>query len=128
MSASYQLTSNPNTILRVADGAYIPTAPGNKDYQAYLAWVAAGNTADPTPVPSKPTSITAGDFLLRFTAAEQAAVQQACLASPQLMLGLTTGIALGSINLTGSNLATWMQGLVTAGAITQARATAIVTP
>lgn len=128
MSASYQLTSNPNFVLRVADGAYIPTAPGNKDYQAYLAWVTAGNTADPAPVPSKPTSIPAGDFLARFTAAEQAAVQQACLASPQLMLGLTTGLALGTINLTGSNLATWMQGLVTAGALTSARATAIVTP
>ena len=128
MSASYQLLASPGVILRVADGAYIPTAPGNKDYQAYLAWAAAGNTADPVPVPSKPTSISPGEFLLRFTAAEQAAVQQACLASPQLMLGLTMGLALGTINLTGSNLATWMQGLVTAGALTSQRATAIATP
>ena len=25
----------------------IPFAPGNRDYQEYLEWVAAGNTADP---------------------------------------------------------------------------------
>jgi hypothetical protein len=33
-------------ILR-SDGAYIPSDPGNMDYQAYLTWVAAGNTAPP---------------------------------------------------------------------------------
>ena len=127
MPALYQLTTS-NRILRVADGASIPVASGNRDYQDYLAWVAAGHTADPAAVPPNPTTITAGAFLARFTAAEQAAIQQACLTSPQLMLGLTTGLALGTINLTGSNLATWMQGLVTAGAVTQSRATAILAP
>lgn len=32
-------------VRRVADGAMIPIDAGNTDYQAYLAWVAAGNTA-----------------------------------------------------------------------------------
>ena len=36
---------NPNIILRIVDGAYIPVDPDNTDYQAYLAWVAEGNTA-----------------------------------------------------------------------------------
>ena len=36
---------NPNMILRISDGAYIPSDPDNTDYQAYLAWVAEGNTA-----------------------------------------------------------------------------------
>jgi len=34
-------------IKRVADNAYIPFAPDNTDYQAYLKWLADGNT--PTP-------------------------------------------------------------------------------
>ena len=32
-------------VMRVADGASIPTDPGNADYQAYLAWVAEGHEA-----------------------------------------------------------------------------------
>lgn len=34
-------------IFRVADNAFIPTNPDNTDYQAYLKWVAEGNTPDP---------------------------------------------------------------------------------
>ena len=37
---------NPNMILRTEDGAYIPVDSDNTDYQAYLAWVAEGNTAE----------------------------------------------------------------------------------
>ena len=33
-------------ILRKEDGAFIPFDPQNIDYQAYLAWVAEGNTAE----------------------------------------------------------------------------------
>ena len=33
-------------ILRKEDNIYIPKAPGNTDYQKYLEWVAAGNTAE----------------------------------------------------------------------------------
>jgi hypothetical protein len=45
--ADYQLTALGATILRSLDGAYIPADPGNADYVAYEAWVAAGNTPDP---------------------------------------------------------------------------------
>jgi hypothetical protein len=45
---------NANVIARTADShiEYIPKTEGNADYQAYLAWVAAGNEAvpaDPAP-------------------------------------------------------------------------------
>ena len=48
----YKLTRAGNTIIRLADGAAIPTDPSNADYRAYLAWV-DNNTpepADPAPL------------------------------------------------------------------------------
>ena len=41
------VTTEGDTIIRIADNAAIPKDEGNTDYQAYLAWVAEGNTADP---------------------------------------------------------------------------------
>jgi hypothetical protein len=38
---------NANAVLRIADNAFIPFDPANTDYQAYLAWVAEGNTPLP---------------------------------------------------------------------------------
>ena len=35
-----------NAILRKEDDLLIPKDPANTDYQKYLEWVAAGNTAD----------------------------------------------------------------------------------
>ncbi len=42
-SGNVQSTSQ---ILRTTDNAIIPFDPDNMDYQAYLAWVADGNTPE----------------------------------------------------------------------------------
>jgi hypothetical protein len=54
---TYQLTTG-DTILRIADNAFIPPDPANTDYAAYLAWLDAGNTPEPAPEPPAPPVLT----------------------------------------------------------------------
>jgi len=48
---TYQLTKS-NGILRLEDNAFIPPDTANTDYQAYLKWLAEGNT----PLPADTTT------------------------------------------------------------------------
>jgi hypothetical protein len=48
----YKLSIQPDTkqvncVIRLEDNAFIPFDPANTDYQAYLKWVAEGNTPQP---------------------------------------------------------------------------------
>jgi hypothetical protein len=49
----YQLTTT-NSIIRLSDNAYIPQAPGNRDFAEYTAWLDEGNTPLPAPEPPAP--------------------------------------------------------------------------
>ena len=54
---TYTLTKS-TMIIRDADQAWIPDDPANTDYQAFLAWIAEGNTPNPyvpPPAPPEPT-------------------------------------------------------------------------
>jgi len=47
LCADHPIFGASNTVIRIADGAAIPFDLANTDYQAYLKWVAEGNTPLP---------------------------------------------------------------------------------
>lgn len=59
---TYQLTTG-DTILRLADNAFIPPDPANTDYAAYLQWVEQGGTPEPAPEPVAPVELTPAEKL-----------------------------------------------------------------
>ena len=46
------MTKIVNAVQRISDKTWIPLDPANSDYQAYLKWVAEGNTPTPADTPA----------------------------------------------------------------------------
>jgi hypothetical protein len=59
---NYQLTQS-DIILRLADNAFIPPDPANRDYAEYLAWLEEGNTPEPAPKPEPVPELTPAEKL-----------------------------------------------------------------
>lgn len=102
----YNLAGEFNGVLRIEDGAWIPLAHGNTDYETYLAWVAAGN-------------VPLDRALADYQAAQIGAINAACQAA--IFAGFTSS-ALGAAhtypaksldqqNLSASVLASLMPNL-----------------
>ncbi len=51
-------TVSDTVIIREADSAFIPRDPANTDWQAYQAWLAAGNAPNPAPPSAVQKSVT----------------------------------------------------------------------
>ena len=47
----YKSLIGVESVQRLTDNAFIPFDPANTDYQAYLAWLAEGNTPEPAEEP-----------------------------------------------------------------------------
>ena len=43
----FKSESEKQFVIRLSDNAFIPFAPDNTDYQAFLAWIAEGNEPEP---------------------------------------------------------------------------------
>src|SRR5690348_2627505 len=87
------LAANAQTIIRDVDGAFIPADPRNADFQAYLAWLAAGNTPSPyvAPPPPPPT-YTFLQFMALFASGEQTAIVNATDTQAKMHLTMLAGM------------------------------------
>jgi hypothetical protein len=92
---TYSLSSNGG-IIRDADGAFIPHDGANMDYQAYLAWLAAGNVA----TPYAPPPITWAQY--------QAEALAALEKTSVTMERVQEGVSLGSCALTNADVQAFM--------------------
>ena len=124
MAFTYVLTSSGTSVSR-SDGSSIPADPLNTDWQAYQAWLAAGNTPTPAPTPPPPVpQFTFLQFLALFTAAEQAAIVDSTDTQVKLFLLMAAGAS--TISLVDPRTMQGLAYLVSINLITQARETAVL--
>ncbi len=77
-------------VQRLADGAFIPVDPRNKDWNDVLAWVAAGNViadADPPPQLEPPRDPLAEIDALKAALTAKAVITEADIDAASVSLG-----------------------------------------
>jgi hypothetical protein len=99
---SAALSTHAQTVIR-ADGASIPPDPENADYQAFLDWMAAGNTPPPSAeAPGAPVQASRRQFF-------QAAAQQGVITQDEAVALLAAGAIPASLSAAISSLPTAQQ-------------------
>jgi hypothetical protein len=125
---AYQLT-NGTSVIRLDDGAFVPADPDNRDWQAYQAWLAAGNV----PTAAAPVVVlvprpTPREWLERLSPSTQLALETAALANPAVSLWLRKATGAGSIDVTLAETQQGVAAVVAAGLLTTAEQTVLLTP
>jgi hypothetical protein len=109
-AAAYQLTNNnlaanAQSVVRESDGAVIPPDPRNADDQAYLLWLAGGNTPDPAPTtPAPVVTLTPAQFTSLFTQAELLAMASSSDPQVKLFMALLPILGATGIQLTNPQI------------------------
>jgi hypothetical protein len=120
----YQLTSS-TSIIRLSDNAFIPQAPGNRDYAEYQTWLSAGNTPLPAPAPPPPAPDYIAFWDALTTSTIYTAIREQSMASLPMNTLATELIALlGDAKAGRANEAAIqasMGAILTAGTFTEAQ-------
>lgn len=126
----YRRTANPGTVVRVSDGAHIPTGGGNYLSDAYEAWLAEGNEPEPAPLPEPPPprALSPLEFMERLTKAERIAIRRASRQNDDLADWLDMLLGAREVNVTDPRTVAGVQALVQAGLLTPERAAALLAP
>lgn len=115
--AIYKLTSYG--VFRTTDGANIPDHTDNIDWQAYQAWIAVGNTADPADTPPSIVQMpTPREWLERLPIEKQLAIIQAGQSNAQIQLWLMKASGTTAIDVTLQETIDGIGALVQAGILT----------
>lgn len=113
------------------EGRYVPELVWQETEQAVqVGWTFDGTTFAP---PDEPTAavnarLSPLHFMERFTAEESTGIAAAVVTSPAVMLWMLKTAAAKEIDLTDQLTIDGLEALVTAGLLTEARKTALLTP
>lgn len=123
---TYRLTSS-DIIMRIADGAFIPADPDNRDRAEYEAWLAEGGVPDPAEIPTLPPVrvVTVLQFRDRLTAEEELAITAAGMTSPAVRVWLDRLAAAQEISLDDPRTVAGLQQMEATGLLAPGRGTEI---
>jgi hypothetical protein len=121
--------STMQVVLTAADGSihFITIGASNTAAHDYAAWLKAGNTPTPSPLPPAPPPVLSYlQFRALFTVAENAAIMTAAQQNHAVLDWLLQAAGAGRIDLADAAVKAGLDALVAAGLLTSARETAIL--